>query len=210
MGDLHRLPIGSLVTRHGCKHFVETGTGLGAGVGEAQKQPFTTLHTIEVEFWLYQKGEEFFAEHPDERLFRYLGQSASALQSILSNIPKEEPILFWMDAHFPGADFNLRAYGDEWRDAIRLPLESELVIIQAMRPEGRDVIICDDMMLYLDDDFEKGPLPEKLSLIVPKERNINFIHRLFRDTHDIKILKQDQGYALITPKTNKENNGTVT
>ena len=60
---------------------------------------------------------------------RGVGKTTTAriLSRVLNNID-DSPTLFWLDAHFPGSDYQGLAYDSEKDDEKRIPLEVELKI----------------------------------------------------------------------------------
>ena len=109
----------------------------------------------------------------------------------------EGNILFWLDAHFPGADHGLRDYNAELDEQVRCPLESELEVISRFRAGREDVFIIDDLRLYLRGTYENGNLHEGIR--PPPQPGIDFIYRLFGDSHHIIKLNYDEGYVLLLP-----------
>ena len=108
------------------------------------------------------------------------------------------PALFWLDAHYPGAGFGLKDYGDAMPETIRLPLGRELEQIRRNRA-GLDVIIIDDLRIYETGDWEDGPLPEGTPG-EPAENGADWIRYLFSETHTAHTIIRDQGYLLLLPK----------
>ena len=66
--------------------------------------------------------------------------SEEALADVLPAVERDKPILFWLDAHFPGADFGLATYKDEHGREPALPLERELALIAKLA--GRAATCC--------------------------------------------------------------------
>ena len=144
-------------------------------------------------------ARERFASDPRVRILNEA--SESALARVLPTIGRDRPILFWLDAHFPGADFGLAGYGDERNPDLRLPLERELDLIARLRRPCRDVILVDDLRIYEDGPFEMGNVPEFAQTLPPDRRNIDFIARgPLTATHEVQKLYQHTGYALILPR----------
>ena len=133
--------------------------------------------------------------------------STNAISNDLPKIPKEENILFFLDAHFPGADFHKISYEESIRqykeDAF--PLEQELKLIINNRDVSNDVFVIDDFMLYESGDYDtiKEGVIWKYNWL-QEELNIktesSFIYELFKDTHNFKKDTRHQGYLVITPK----------
>lgn len=178
--------------------FVETGTGTGAGLAIAARVPFFSLWSSEIIPSLAEQARTQWVF--DHRVRIYEGPSVDMLTT-LNMLPEYQPILFWLDAHFPGADFGLRGYGDEADLSLRLPLAAELAIIKANRPHSRDIIVIDDARIWLDETFEHGPVPEHLrEAVCPPERNIDFISDLYDGTHEIRVWHESEGYITVEPR----------
>jgi hypothetical protein len=106
------------------------------------------------------------------------------------------PTFFWLDAHYPGAGFGLKDYGDAMDEGVRLPLARELEAICRHRG-GRDIILIDDLRIYEAGEYDDGPLPGD----VPGDpRGADWIRQMFSATHDAKTILRDQGYLLLFPK----------
>jgi len=118
------------------------------------------------------------------------------------------PTLFFLDAHFPGADFHKCTYEESIRfykqDAF--PLENEVKLILANRDVSRDVFIIDDYILYDGEGnyetikqgvvWKYGWLQEELNL----KTNSQFLYNSFKDTHELQKDLRSQGYLIATPK----------
>lgn len=115
---------------------------------------------------------------------------------------KELPLLqgnciFWLDAHFPGAEEGISRYDAETNEDRRLPLEKEIEIIRTRRSYFKDILIIDDLRIYEEGPFENGNAPEDT---LPKgDRSIGFVTRHFGATHHISRLYRDEGYLILTP-----------
>ena len=199
MGTIARFDLASLHRRFGTRNFVETGTGDGMGLAHAvQFDFFENLLSCEVESKLYRAAVLKFLY--DGRVSIHHGLSMPFVRDRCAEVPQDEPILFWLDAHFVGADYGINGYGHEADDRFRLPLESELCEIAAHRPFAKDVIVCDDLRIYVDGPFQHGNVPDNVRPHCPKTRGVGFAHELFGATHDVEELYEHEGYLLITPK----------
>ena len=200
MGSVARLEIPNFMAEYSLKHFVETGTGRGDSLAHVQTLPFQRLLSCEIEAALHQHSVARFAK--DNRIDIWHAASAVFLEHVCTQeLPPDEPALFFLDAHFPGADYGLRNYGAEQDESLRLPLHHELDIIQRYRLRGADVILVDDLRLYTDGPFVNGNLPANVRDAGPSNRSAQFIRDIFADTHDTTFLYADEGYALIRPKS---------
>ena len=58
------------------------------------------------------------------------------------------------------------------------------------------MIIIDDLRMYEPGEYEGGALPAHIR---PPTGGIDFVYRLFSDTHHIVKLSYDEGYVLLLP-----------
>jgi autotransporter strand-loop-strand O-heptosyltransferase len=171
--------------------FVETGTGMGIGLLEALKYGFDAYYSCEIEHPLYRMSVNRFSSLP-VNLFNM--DSLHFLAEILPIIPKEKRIVFWLDAHFPGADYlNQERSGDN--NEINLPLVHEIALIHKYRQGCKDTILIDDLRLLKP--YEKEKL-EEMGLFL-KYPGLDFLD-CFKETHFIREHCVDEGYVEITPK----------
>jgi hypothetical protein len=210
MGTITRFDLVDLHERFKVWHFVETGTGAGDGIAhvlnvqarrkhESHTSPvFNVIRSCEIDFDVACVARRRFEDERRVEVFNM--ESDEFLPLACRMLPPDEPILFWLDAHFPGADHGGKAWDAEPSEGLRLPLKYELEAISEHRSECRDVIICDDLRIYRDGPYRHGNLPEHLRPLCPVERNVDFAYDLFDATHDIRELYDDEGYLLLTPK----------
>jgi ADP-heptose:LPS heptosyltransferase len=201
VGNIATFDLARIIGTCGIKHFVETGTGRGAGVEHAARFGFESIHSCEIERALAEEVSDVFAG--DHRISIECRASADFLLAKCHALPEDEPILFFLDAHFPGADFGLRAFDDEPDDEVRLPLAEELRIIAENRPARRDVIIADDLRIYLDDEWEHGNIQGPLRTLIPAKRTIDFVTDAVGETHQVQKVLQHEGYLVLMPKGTK-------
>jgi hypothetical protein len=195
MGHLNAFNIPQLINDFKLSHYVETGTGEGLTLSQALTFNFKSLHSIEIDKYMYDLIIQKFI---DPRLNLHLGLSRDVLPQILSKL-KGENILFFLDAHFPGSDFrtgpgyieSVSLYGHD-----ALPLRDELEIILKIRSESKDVFIVDDLRIYEDDNYETGNWKERKNLNI---ENSSFVYDLLKKTHSIQVDLKQQGYLLIKP-----------
>ena len=190
MGELH---VHNLA-KFNCNIFVETGTGKGNGLAYAEKFNFEKLYSIEVNKQLFKECKLKFSSSRIELLH---GLSICGLENILTAVDKDKKILFWLDAHFPGADFQLANYDDPIPSSIKLPLESEINIIYKYRNGCKDSFIIDDLQLFEDGAFE---LPATPAFLCKYKSSNQFIYDLYKDTHNISKNYKHQGFLILTPK----------
>jgi hypothetical protein len=115
--------------------------------------------------------------------------------------------LIFMDSHFYLSDYRGLSYEESIRTYKRdsLPLEDELNVLIENRDISRDVIIIDDVFLYIGDHltewskqnpFKHRDLVKELGIDLSPQ----FIYDKLSATHNIEINTQDQGYLIATPK----------
>lgn len=197
MGQLHEaVDLSYIVSNYNIQALVETGTGLGSTVDHfANRFPDIEVYTIESEGEIYLQAVANLAKHLNVECF--YGTSAEALPSVLMSVQNKDNVLFWLDAHFPGADFGLSTYGGTEDKDVRLPLESELRLIVEDRDVSSDVFVIDDLRVYEDGPFQDGNWGDRH---LYGGNGIDFIYELLGATHNITKLYGQQGYIVAEPK----------
>jgi hypothetical protein len=196
MGELFLHDLQKYIDEWECSVFVETGTGVGTGIEFALRYPFSKLYSIEYVEELYEACLESF---DDSRLTLLNHDSLTGLKQILEENKDVPSMLFWLDAHFPGADFGFNSY-DHMIDVPELhkPLAAEIELIAKSRPDKNDVFIIDDLQIYEDGPFEllDPQFKEKYG-----DLGIDFIHDNYGKTHVMTRDYRHQGFMILTPKT---------
>ena len=194
MGQLNQaIQIKNVLDFYDIKNFVETGTGQAEVVQTVVEADETlNIHTIEVIPEIYDKNKINFSYLKDVNW--HLGTSFDILPEILPDL--KGTTLFWMDAHFPGADFGLSSYGDEKDDDKRLPLKKELETIVENRDVTNDVFVIDDLRIYEDGPFGDGNWEDREKY---GGDGIEFIEELFDETHYVVKSYNAQGSILLFP-----------
>ena len=196
MGQLNQaIKIKNVLDYYDIKNFVETGTGQAEvvrSVYEANED--LNIHTIEVVEEIFDQNKIKFSYLKD--VSWHLGTSFKILPAILPTF--DGNTLFWMDAHFPGADFGFSSYGDEKDMDKRLPLQKELESIVQSRDVKNDVFVIDDLRIYEDGPFETGNWDERTKY---GGDGIGFIEDIFEDTHYIGRSYNAQGSVILFPIT---------
>src|SRR5205814_997927 len=160
----------------------------GFGVYEALRYRFDLIISIEIMEAEVERLKQAFAGDP--RIHLLAGESPAVLRHILPQI--QTPICFWLDAHFPGAHHKLKLYEAVQEDDIRLPLERELEVIKELRPQGKDVILIDDLRIYEKDNWEWGNL-DKAGLEHIARYDSKFIYTMFEQTHVVNRFLSHSG-----------------
>ena len=217
MGEIQRFNIKEIINKFNIQYFVETGTLNGDAVQfirDLNCEEIKEIHSIEILEDLHQNCQLRFEGNSSVHIHH--GLSVDIIGNIIEKM-EDGNILFWLDAHFPGADIGRESYVQKDKDEKEvLPLEEELRIINKIRGNDyNDVIICDDLWLYEDGiygGYNGSPLMtlnDHMRLYHNGEtkqemgkENANFIDELFGDTHTITKNNLDQGYVIITPNEN--------
>ena len=196
MGQLNQaIKIKNVLDYYDIKNFVETGTGQAEVVRSVYEADETlNIHTIEVVEEIFDQNKIKFSYLKD--VSWHLGTSFKILPTILPTF--DGNTLFWMDAHFPGADFGLSSYGEEKDMDKRLPLKRELESIVQSRDVKNDVFVIDDLRIYEDGPFETGNWDERTKY---GGDGIGFIEDIFEETHYIGRAYNAQGSVILFPIT---------
>jgi len=208
MGAIYRFNLPEIVKKHNIKYFVETGTLYGDGVDFVLKSigdKLEKLYSIELLTHLAEKAKIRFSGLNKVQIHQ--GLSVDILKDLLPLL--DGNTLFWLDAHFPGADIKQASYYQPDKEEKEvIPLEEELNLIFNLRKSFKDVIICDDLWLYEDGEYETEArtIDNHLRKYCNGETraqigkpNSNFLNK-FLDTHNLIKSRLDQGYALLYPK----------
>ena len=194
MGQLNEaIQVKNVLDFYNIDNFVETGTGAAEVVRSISNiKSDLNIHTIEIIEEIFNKNK--ISNSYLTNVNWHLGQSSEVMPEILPQL--EGNTLFWLDAHFPGADFGLASYGDEEDLDKRLPLRSELEIIVKGRDVSDDVFVIDDLRVYEDGPFETGNWAERN---LYGGDGIAFIEDLFENTHFVVRSYNKQGFVILLP-----------
>lgn len=200
MGQInHPMKLKETLESFGIKNFVETGTGDGSSMNKViDTEVLDKQYGIELDTELFSNLMKQYDGNENVILFN--GYSEDCMDAVLEEL-SEDPTLFWLDAHFPGADYGPAGYGDEEDLNKRLPMEAELKIMKEKRDLSKDVIFMDDLRIYVDRDFEAGNWPERSKF---GANGYDFVEELIGDTHILVEHLADQGYLLAFPIDTEE------
>ncbi len=194
MGSIRRFDLNRITKDYHTPFFVETGTWKGDGVEYARQAAFTKILSVEIIPGIAAEAKKRFSAYGMIEIIE--GDSAAVLAKELPQFAGN--CIFWLDAHFPGADEGLKAYDTEGDEDLRLPLQKEMEIIKNTRSSFSDVFIIDDLRIYEDGIYENGNAP--VDALPRQNRNLIFIERNFGDSHIILRSYQDEGYILLFPR----------
>jgi hypothetical protein len=196
MGELFFFQLAKLIDVFQCDTFFETGTGYGFGVYVARMFPFKNILSVEILASEVERLRPAFSS--DHRVQLFAGRSSDIMTQVLPHISGN--IIFWLDAHFPGAHHHLQGYDGEQDIDTRLPLERELALIKQLRPGKRDVILIDDLRIYERDKFEWGNMSD-FGQDAAGKYDSKFLYTTFEETHVAQRYLNHSGYLALLPKT---------
>ncbi len=127
---------------YGAKIFVETGT-LHGDMIEAMKPDFEQLYSIELSESLHARAQERFSS--DEKVEIIQGDSAVELGNLMKRL--DQPVVFWLDGHYSGADTA--------QAEIDTPIFAELDHIFTHHVSGHAIVIDDAHCFESDPSYPK-------------------------------------------------------
>lgn len=208
MGCLKKHNLSKYIEDYNLEYYFETGTGEANSLQYAINFPFEKCYTVDIDEELVESSFNKLKDNSACDIQFFVGKSTEALDEHVPDLPKDSPTLFFLDAHFPGADFHKCTYEESIRKHMQdaFPLEEEVNIILKHRDVSKDVFIIDDLILYQKDAkvqcLQEGIvwkydwLQEELNL----QTSANFLYERFEKTHNFEVDLRDQGYLIITPK----------
>lgn len=169
----------------GCNVYVETGTGMGLTLGKAATSSFDRMFSVDMDAqWVGQARARFpnaVVEH---------GLSIPALERWLRDeLSPRDRVLYFLDAHFPGADYRGAKYDVAAPNAV--PLQEELALIVRYREGCSDYIICDDARIYMIGPFAHGNTP-----LIQVSGGLRFVLDMFGQQR-VSIKYEEEGYIII-------------
>lgn len=194
MGQLNQaIQIKNVIDFYKVENLIETGTGKAEVVRDVSCiNQNLNIHTIEIIEPLYEKNKINFSYLKNVNW--HLGSSVDVLPKILPSLVGNT--LFWMDAHFPGADFGFASYEDEKDHDKRLPLKKELEVILTNKDITNDIFVLDDLWIYEDGPYETGNWEKRSTCGAD---NIDFVNEFFENTHYIIRSYNAQGFIILFP-----------
>lgn len=207
MGALYRLfetdssdnysALTTCLKRVGIQRYIETGTGIGDGIRTALSLQFPFITSIEMDSDL---GNEAGKNFPEAQV--HTGLSVE----ILKNLDLSDPAFYFLDAHFPFADFGKMSYEKSIRQYGRsaFPLEDELGIISKSPSFDNSIIVIDDAFLYCGDNFTEWSrsnpfkyreLAKECGISLDQSTILEFLSK-----HSLLFDYRDQGYIIALPK----------
>lgn len=200
MGQLTAFNVDYLIQKYNLKIYFETGTGEAISLMHALDSYFEFYYSVDLDEELIIKANKKIINSCLKLIHNY---SSEALKEYVPTLEPDKPVLFFLDAHFPGADFHKCTYEESIRQFKQesFPLETELNTIFSLRDTSKDVIIIDDFKLFdpttqYEDSY--NPIQHVLDEI-KINTNPDFIYKLFEKTHTFEKKLNHQGYLSILP-----------
>lgn len=207
MGEITSFNLSEFIEKYKIDIYFETGTGQCTSLEYASKFNFKKLYSVDIDEDLYQSAKNKFIDN--EKIVLLNDLSTNAIIQTVPTISKDYNVLFFLDAHFPGADFHKITYEEsiiKYKE-IAFPLIEELKLITDLRDMSKDVIIIDDFVLYdqKNENYESiksgniwkyGWLQDELKI----KTDGKIVMDMFSNTHDIIKDYRHQGYLILTPK----------
>ena len=200
MGSLKNFNLPKIIAEYNIRYLIETGTWKGDGVAYAKQFRFEKILSTEIVPSIANAAKERFKNSPKIEILT--GNSIDIFKQRLPNLNGN--CLFWLDAHFPGAEEKINGYNDYADEDVKLPLKKEIELIRSLRKNHHDVILIDDLRIYEEGPYESGNMPE--DILRPSEKNIDFIFQEFGNTHNIVRSYVREGYLIVTPKNKRQSN----
>tara|TARA_R100001163_G_C5066744_1_gene205381 strand:- start:2819 stop:3439 length:621 start_codon:yes stop_codon:yes gene_type:complete len=204
MGDIKIYDLKTAIKKCNIEYFVETGTLRGDAVDYMlQFNSLKKLISFEIVEQLAREATDRFKG--DERVEIVFGDSSKEIENKLKEIKGNA--IFWLDAHFPGADVGINDYTNKMDKDTNLPLEKEIAAISERKLEYNDIIIVDDLWIYdADKEYEWGTFDSHMKRHghnVTRDqvntKDSTFIREAFKETHTIKEVSKFQGSLVIIP-----------
>lgn len=204
MGELSIFNLSKLIETYETEIYFETGTGEGISLKHSLTYPFKSIYTVDLDEDILNSVK---AKVNDPRIKFINDFSSNALKNEVPKLPKDSACFFFLDAHFPGADFHKTTYENSIREHKQesFPLEIELNAIINARDISRDIIVIDDFKLYEEDvryEHNGNPIKHILDELGIK-RDSSLIYEKLEKTHDFHKSYRHQGFLFATPKHKK-------
>lgn len=195
MGQInHPVKLKKMLQDFDIKNFVESGTGDGSSMDKVLlTEVVDDSYGVELDDGLYEKLEKKY--NSLDYVHLYNGYTEDRFTDVLNDLG-DTPTLFWLDAHFPGADYGDASYGAEEDIDKRLPMEKELRVMKDNRDLSKDIIFMDDLRIYVDRPFVAGSWPQRK---LYGADGYDFVEEIIGDTHILIEHHGDQGYLLAFP-----------
>jgi hypothetical protein len=133
--------------------FVETGSYFGGGIEKAIGVGYEEIHSIELSDSYFHLCQNRFSAYSYVHLWH--GDSGVMLADVIAGI--QEPITFWLDAHYSG--------NDTAKGSVNCPILRELEIIKN-HPIKSHQIFIDDIRLFGTEEFDSIYITEVIQKLL--------------------------------------------
>lgn len=196
MSRIKDFPIEKYKEQFGIRIMIETGTFEGDSTRYALEHDIFPIYTCDVQKFRMKPMDE-------SKVHFYIGKSVKCLPIMLESAPKDQPALIYLDAHCDPKLFRTYLSDIDTDDSDPVPLLEEIDVILKNRDVSRDVIIVDDMHLYVGDILGGGRLNGWSTPMPPKpfqttKQMLRVFGTLFPN-HSVNIFKTTEFTLEITP-----------
>lgn len=193
MGNLYSfstvcLPLKELQSMMNSEVFIETGCFRGLSLLYALEHNFKKCYSCDIDIEMIDFCRSHLKQFSD-RLEIVHADSFTFLNELLPKLSNVASIIYYLDAHLPGLDKG--QVKEVVENEFTFPLERELEIINQHRPNHADIIICDDLRIYEDGDFDSGNWHERKRFNL----SLDFTERF---GYTVSKFNRDEGYFVLT------------
>jgi hypothetical protein len=202
MSSLYDFQIRKLKDRYNLEVMIETGTFEGKSIQCVLKNGIDIVYSCDVQDFF-----ERMEQKPDfiksENVHFYIGRSMECLPDMLKEAGVDKNCLIFLDAHCDPRLFRGNLANVNTDDGDPVPMFSELSLILKHRDVTNDVLIIDDIHLYVQEvvaqrfDGWKTKLPP-LEFQTVDEMKKAILKKL--PNHNLEIIKVHDAAVLMTPK----------
>lgn len=180
---------------HNIDNIVETGTGLGDSIQYLLDFNINTknIYSFEIHNEVWLRAVNRFNGNSNVDIKNI--DSYNGLKELLPNLTGNT--MFFLDAHYPGADFGYNSYTDTTDEKLNLPLKSEIELICRNRDISNDIFLIDDLRIYETGSFEFGNISVSQGA---SHTGIDFIMNFLGETHIIQKHYFYTGFITAYPK----------
>lgn len=144
--------------------FIETGTHMGGSIQLAINSGFNKIYSIDISTKYKKYCDDSYKNYIDNKQVELLyGDTIDILPTLLNNI--NEPILFWLDAHYDG--------NSDICGKFICPLFEELKLIKNSKLNNHIILIDDIRMFIKQMEWGVGFYFDEIIKYL-KEININY------------------------------------
>jgi len=197
MGEINNFDLNIFIREFGCSIYVETGTGTGNCLLHALKHEFKKYYSIDLDEDIIKNAKINFKDYNVEFINNF---SHKALDDLIPTLRQDERIFFFLDAHYPEADFRDLTHLEsvkKYKTEECFPLLEEIKTIKKHRDISQDCFIFDDWINY-DTELKYETKLVTKETTCPEHKNL--ILDNFRETHNCRALFSQEGYLIAAPK----------